>query len=147
MEMICMDEAFGEMIYKHRWYKKQQIELFGKSWLITIAAKAYLNKSITRAQREAYEIFLKKEKFYLSLVEKQLKRYINDNVQEWAVYWQDARHVDSINELAEMVTPTTLLFKQDGEAIILLDCVWDLDHGVAVELFPSVAVGPQDLFL
>jgi hypothetical protein len=45
------------------------------------------------------------------------------------------------------VTPKTLLFKQDGTTLLLLECDWDIDNGVAVKLSPEVAVGGQDLFL
>lgn len=40
MEATCKDIVFGEMSYKHRWYKQQTISMFGKEWTITVAAKA-----------------------------------------------------------------------------------------------------------
>lgn len=55
--------------------------------------------------------------------------------------------VNKIIELAQMVTPKTLLFKQDGTTLMLLDCVWDEEGGIAVKLAPQVAIGPQDIFL
>ena len=31
--------------------------------------------------------------------------------------------------------------------MMLLDCVWDVEGGMAVKLMPETAVGSQDLFL
>lgn len=147
MEATCKDRVFGEMIYKHRWYKQQSITMFGKSWDITIAAKAYSGKPITEEQRKAYRVFSKKEKESLDLAAEQIRSYVNDNLQELSVGWDKAGRVGHTDELAQMATPRTLLFKQDGTAILLLDCIWDSEHGIAVRLFPEPAVGSQDLFL
>lgn len=49
--------------------------------------------------------------------------------------------------LACMVTPRTLLFQRNGNVVLLLDCVWDAEHGIAVQLMPDVTVGSQDVFL
>lgn len=147
MEVSYKDSAFGEMTYKHRWYKRQLISLFGKKWNITIAAKAYSRKPITEAQQNSYMNFWKNKDEMANIIAEKLREYINTNIQELAAYWVGARTVNSIKELTQMTTPKTLLFKQDGATIMLLDCVWDEDHGVAVKLTPNVAVGSQDLFL
>ena len=51
------------------------------------------------------------------------------------------------SDLAAIVKPRTLLFKQDGTALVLLDCPWDEEHGLAVQLIPEFAIGSQDVFL
>lgn len=147
MEATCKDTAFGEMSYNHRWFKKQTIMMFGKEWDITVDAKAYSGKTITEEQQKAYLNFTAKEKEMVGIVGEQLKSYVNRNLTELATYWVSARAVVNVNELGQMVTPKTLLFKQDGSTIMLFDCVWDIDGGVAVKLTPEVAVGSQDLFL
>ena len=147
MEVACKDSVFGEMKYRHRWYKEQPITAFGKNWVIKVVAKAYSGKAITAEQQKAYKAFCAKEKEAFGLAGEQLKSYVNDNLQKLSAYWNGAREVDDIRELAQMVTPQSLLFKQDGTTILLLDCEWDVEHGVAVELFPRVAVGPQVAFL
>lgn len=40
-EAKCNDAVFGEMTYRHRWYKEQEISIFGQTWNITVVAKAY----------------------------------------------------------------------------------------------------------
>lgn len=147
MDATCKDTAFGEMSYKHRWFKKQTIVMFGEEWNITVEAKAYSGKTITEEQQKAYLNFMEKEKQMAEIVGEQLKSYVNENLTELATYWISARAVVNVNELGQMVIPKTLLFKQDGSTILLLDCVWDSDGGVAVKLTPEVAVGSQDLFL
>lgn len=147
MEMTCNDPVFGEMIYKHRWYKKKKFSMYGKEWDIVIAAKAYSGKAITEEQRQSYLKFFNEEDAMVSIIGENIKKYINENLYELATYWIGARSVDSINELAQMVVPKTLLFKQDGTTIMLFDCVWDKEHGIAVKTIPEIAIGSQDIFL
>ena len=147
MEAICKDSVFGEMAYKHRWYKQQSLSMFGREWTITIAAKAYSGKPITEEQQKAYSYFMENEKEMIDIIGEQLKCYVNENLSTLAEYWVSARNVTNISELAQMVTPKTLLFKQDGSTLMLLDCVWDVESGMAVKLTPNIEVGSQDLFL
>lgn len=146
-EMRCNDTTFGEMRYKHRWYKKQNVTLFGKEWEITIAAKAYSGKAITEAQQKSYLLFMENEKEYVKAIGEELKAYVNNNFHELAVYWMGAKIVENVEDLSQMVTPKTLLFKQDGSVIMLLDCVWDMENGIGVKLMPELVTGVQDLFL
>ena len=146
-EAKCNDAAFGEMAYKHRWYKEQEISIFGQAWNITVAAKAYSGKAITNEQQDSYVKFMEDEGKYIEVVENELKNYVNHNLQELAEYWAAARGVDSKEDLSQMVTPKTLLFKQDGTAVLLLDCDWDVENGVGVKIIPEVSIGIQDLFL
>ena len=147
MEAICKDSVFGEKAYKHRWYKQQSLSMFGREWTITIAAKAYSGKPITEEQQKAYSYFMRNEKEMIDIIGEQLKCYVNENLSTLAEYWISARNVTNISELAQMVTPKTLLFKQDGSTLMLLDCVWDVESGMAVKLTPNIEVGSQDLFL
>ncbi len=81
METICKDRVFGEMTYKHRWYKQQSVTMFGKSWNIKVVAKAYSGKRITEEQRRAYRIFSEKEEEVLKRVGEKLKSYVNDSLE------------------------------------------------------------------
>jgi hypothetical protein len=142
-----MDSVFGKMIYRHKWYREQKEIIFGKEYTIKIAAKAYLGKPITDEQRAAYCQYTKKREEYLKIAAEQLIEYVNSNFDELAYNWQGARKIKKETELPAVVTPKTLLFKQDGTTLLLLECDWDIDNGVAVKLSPEVAVGGQDLFL
>ena len=90
---------------------------------------------------------MENEKEMIDIIGEQLKCYVNENLSTLAEYWISARNVTNISELAQMVTPKTLLFKQDGSTLMLLDCVWDVESGMAVKLTPNIEVGSQDLFL
>lgn len=146
-EMRCNDSVFGEMCYKHRWYKKQYMNIFGKEWEITIAAKAYSGKAITENQRKNYLLFMENEKEYVKTISEELKAYVNDNFHELAVYWTGAKMIENIEDLSQIVIPKTLLFKPDGSVIMLLDCEWDVENGIGVKLMPELVTGVQDLFL
>lgn len=147
MDILCNDAVFGAMQYKHRWIKKQSISMFERVWEVTVAAKAYSGKPITKEQQEAYKQFSKNEKIEIATIEKSILSFVNDNIKELSAEWIGARKMNHIADLAQVVTPKTILFKQDGTTIILLDCVWDIEAGLAVKLYPEVQIGSQDLFL
>lgn len=146
-EAKCNDTVFGEMTYKHRWYKEQEISIFGKIWNTTVVAKAYSGKTITNKQQDSYTKFIENEGKYTETIENELKNYVNNNLLELAENWTAVRRIDSKEDLSQVVTPKTILFKQDGMAVLLLDCVWDAENGVGVKFIPEVSIGIQDLFL
>ena len=116
-EAKCNDTVFGEMTYKHRWYKEQEISIFGKIWNITVVAKAYSGKTITNKQQDSYTKFIENEGKYTETIENELKNYVNNNLLELAENWTAARRIDSKEDLSQVVTPKTILFKQDGMAV------------------------------
>lgn len=147
METLCNDPAFGAMQYKHRWIKKQMIVAFGEKWEVTIAAKAYSGKPITIEEQEAYKKFSENESTEIDIIEKTIFEYVNDNIEELSTQWVGARKINHIADLAQIVTPKTILFKQDGTTIMLLECAWDEEAGLAVKIYPETEIGSQDLFL
>ena len=62
-------------------------------------------------------------------------------------FWPKARVIEDDKDLPQVVTPKTLLIKQDGTVILLLECEWNEEDGIAVELIPELSAGSQDLFL
>ena len=94
-----------------------------------------------------YSEFFDKIEAMVDIIGENIKKYVNENLYELATDWIGARSVGSVNELAQMVVPKTLLFKQDGTTIMLFDCVWDEEHGIAVKTIPEIAIGSQDIFL
>lgn len=146
MNATYIDSVFGEMQYKHRWYKETSLFLFDNEWNITVAAKAYTGKPITDQQKASYQYFNDHLSEMTDIITNQLIAYINDNCEEFAQYWLGARTVSNGYELAQIVKPKTLLIKQDGTTLLMLDCPWD-EHGVAVQVIPDVQVGSQDMFL
>lgn len=147
METSCNDAVFGVMQYKHRWIKRQTISAFGKEWEVTVAAKAYSGKPITKEQQDAYTRFTENEIAEIATIENTILAYVNDNIKELSAEWVGARKISVISDLAQVVTPKTILFKQDGTTIMLLDCAWDVEAGLAVKLYPELKIGSQDLFL
>lgn len=147
METSCNDAVFGVMQYKHRWIKRQTISAFGKEWEVTVAAKAYSGKPITKEQQDAYTRFTENEIAEIAIIENTILAYVNDNIKELSAEWVGARKISVISDLAQVVTPKTILFKQDGTTIMLLDCAWDVEAGLAVKLYPELKIGSQDLFL
>lgn len=109
--------------------------------------KAYSGKPITDAQRESYARYKANEKEIAQTVAEVITDYVNTNCNELAETWMGARMVSSVSDLADIVTPKTLLFTQTGDALLLLDCAWDIEHGLGVQIFPEYKIGSQDCFL
>lgn len=147
MEVKCSDPVFGEMNYRHRWYKKDTISLFSKEWNVTVAAKAYSGKPISDSQRDSYKQFVKQYGSYAEKIRSLITEYINKNCVGLAATWSGARMVKNAEDLIGIVRPTSVLFKQDGSVIVLFDCVWDEEHGIAVQIIPTFDIGSQDVFL
>ena len=78
---------------------------------------------------------------------KEIKKYVNDNLQALAEIWVSARAIEEDEDIAQIVTPKTLLFKQDGTTIMLFDCVWDIEGGFGIKIIPDIQIGTQDVFL
>lgn len=140
MDMKCNDPVFGEMIYKYRWQKTETINMFGKNFDIVIAAKAYSKKPITKEQQDSYKNFKKNELKILNEVSLKITEYINSKKEDILIN-------DTKLELPKLLTPKTLLFKQEGDAILLFDCVWDIEHGIGVNITSNFEIGSQDIFL
>lgn len=141
INQTCVDVVFGEMTYHHRWHKKDVITLFEKEWEITVAAKAYSGKPISENQRQSYQLFCNNKEQILSDIMSTVSKYIEEYVSENKFTEGDKEALMT----AEIVTPRTLLFKQNGEAILLCDFKWD-EHGLGIDI-NTLQIGSQDIFL
>lgn len=128
------DPIFGEMSYKHRWFKEEQLELWGQVYTVKIVAKAYKEKPITSEQQESYKRFVSN----LAVISEETKHQLTTYMQQC---------LPSEHDIHKSVVPKTVLFKQDGETIILCECTWDYEHGIGIRIFPEYEVGPQEIFL
>lgn len=146
MEVTVMDAAFGEMTYKHRWFKTEILNFFGEDFSVKIVAKAFSGKPITDEQRDAYKWFKENLMQINETMSELASSYINENCQEFATNWSGARMVGSSADLAQILTPKTVLFTKDAGILVLLDCPWD-EHGIAIQLKPETEIGCQDIFL
>jgi len=122
-------------------------KVFGKEYNITIIAEAFPGEEISKEQEESYLKFKENEKSYIETIENELKKYVNENLEDLATYWVGARKIINITDLAKVVEPKSILFQQDGTIVFLAECEWDIENGIAVKLYPEVEVGPQDIFI
>ncbi len=146
MDVTVMDPVFGEMTYRHRWFKNENITFWGKEFPVVIAAKAFSGKPITDEQRESYTWFKQNLNQVDETMTELASNYINENCQELVTYWRGARMIQSADDLKTILTPKTILFTKNRAVLVLLDCPWD-EHGIAIQLRPSVEIGSQDMFL
>ena len=141
------NSVFGLMEYDFQWEKTEKISIFKKEYDIIISAEAYSEENISKKQEESYLKFKENEKFYMETIENKLKEYINENLEDLATYWIDARKIVNSSDLTKVVEPKSILFQQDGTILFLAECEWDIENGIAVKLYPEVEVVPQDIFI
>jgi hypothetical protein len=146
-QKVVNNSVFGLMEYDFQWEKTEKISIFKKEYDITISAEAYSEENISKEQEESYLKFKENEKIYIETIENKLKEYINENLEDLATYWVDARKIINTSDLTKVVEPKSILFQQDGSIIFLAECEWDIENGIAVKLYPEVEVGPQDIFI
>ena len=75
------DPVFGHMEYRHRWFKTDEYEMFGKKWTLTVAAKAYSGKPITDAERASYQKFQENQQETLALLSQKVKYSLQGTTQ------------------------------------------------------------------
>ena len=51
------DSVFGEISYKHSWFKEDEVVFFGKLQKVKIKIKAFKGEEILQSQRDNYKIF------------------------------------------------------------------------------------------
>ena len=146
-QKVVNNSVFGLMEYDFQWEKTEKISIFKKEYDITISAEAYSEENISKEQEESYLKFKENEKIYIETIENKLKEYINENLEDLATYWVDARKIINTSDLTKVVEPKSILFQQDGSIIFLAECEWDIENGIAVKLYEEVEVGPQDIFI
>lgn len=146
-QKVVNNSVFGLMEYDFQWEKTEKISIFKKEYDISISAEAYSEENISKKQEESYLKFKENEKIYIETIENHLKEYVNENLEDLAVYWVGARKIINTVDLAKIVEPKAFLFRQDGTILFLAECEWDIENGIAVKLYPEVEVGPQDIFI
>ena len=146
MEVTVMDAVFGEMTYKHRWFKTEILNIFEKDFSVRIVAKAFSGKPITDEQRDAYKWFKENLGQINETMTQLASGYINENCQEFDAHGRRESMLTAHADLEQIITPRTLLFTKDGGILVLFDCPWD-EHGIAIQLKPEIEIGCQDIFL
>lgn len=147
MEKVCMDSVFGTMTYRHQWYKHETMSLFGKRYDLKVAAQAYSGKAITDEERKGYHYIKEHWDILQKDVGKALSDYVSDNAQDISLYCPEIQKVSTPEEFMKVVTPKTLLCQLDGSVILLLDCLWDEEMGLGIQLYPHIEIADQDSFL
>lgn len=138
------DSVFGEMEYKHRWIKKENINLLDKEFSLSIIASAYTGDQICDAQREAYTAFKGK----LDKVSRRMPGMIEEYVEIHKA--EIAEHFPEICEPADAikyVKPVSVMFARDGKTVIMCNVAWDEENGIGIEVAPEYKVDLQDAFL
>ncbi len=147
MDERCVDAEFGSMVYRHRWVKTEKISFFGKDFEVKVVALAYSNKPINDQQRESHKIVYGKLNYYIGMIGNIILEYIKSNRDYINQYYSGIPNEVSLKEISGFVSPHSIVFKNDGAVVVLLDCVWDLEHGLSVKIVPEVELGLQDAFI
>ncbi|SDV99331.1 hypothetical protein SAMN04487759_10176 [Kandleria vitulina] len=138
------DSVFGEMEYKHRWIKKENITLIDKEYTLNIIASAYTGDKICDEQRKAYTAFKGKLDKISRRMPGMIEEYVEDHKNEIVEHFPE---IGNPAEAIKYVTPISVVFTRDGKTIIMCNVAWDEENGIGIEVTPKYYVDLQDAFL
>ena len=146
------DPAFGLMTFKtFGWEKEDTLEIWGRIFNITIVAHDGDYEGITAEQQEAY----------LSIKDS-FPKIIEDNfmmiVEFCKILAEDYEGEDddddkdygdlAIEDVTSSLELTDIMFKEDGSWGILMECIYEEEHGVALYFEDGeMQIGQQNEFL
>ena len=136
------DIVFGEMIYNHGWVNRKKIQFWGEVIDFKIKVVTYEENIVLESQREDFQYFISNVERISNETFLSVKKYIEDNKDDIYPYLPaNIKH-----DVKDLVIPKTILFDEDNVFGILCDCLWD-EHGIGIQILPSIEVGPQDILL
>lgn len=133
------DPTFGEMAYKHSWYRKQRTHWWKNAGLdVQITAHAYSGEGISDKQRAAFSEYQKTIQDVVKTSIPNIVEYIKNNYNE--TYTEE--------EIFDALTPRNVLFMENGDWGVLFDADVDAENGIALyKEEGTFKIGPQDDFL
>lgn len=142
MELVKIDDcAFGEMTYRHNWYKQDNMTWGDEKISLRVVAQAYKGQDILDVQREGYISFRNKREALVSSIIKAVVSYYNNLAVDDDLEPKEA----TSDTIVKLVTPKSILFSREGETIILCDCTWDEEEGIAASVRDeNVIITSQD---
>lgn len=146
MNRIVNDQVFGQMEYKHRWVKKEKLYFWGEEKELMIIAKAFSGKPIVDQQRSAYLEFKRCLFQISSKTETIVKEYVSKHLEEIRS-WDETFQFSQLKSLYEIITPISVVFRNNGEVFLLCECVWEQESGIGIGIVPEYVVAVQEYFL
>ena len=139
------DSAFGDMQYKHNWYKTEEINFWHQDVQVRIIASASSGQGITEIQRENYLFFKSNTKDISSKSFNELKAYLLRVATDLQNSGMEQVSDDVLTK--DIVLLKSVIFQKDGSFGLLCDFQWDIENGLAIQIKPEYKVGPQDILL
>lgn len=133
--MTINDEVFGKMDFDYGWAKEEVISLYSHEYKIVCVASAYTGQQIEKIQQDKYVEYKKTEYALIEKAEVALIEYCKSN------------GINITDGIEKHIKPTEIVFQQNGEVGILLNCDWDNESGIAIYLLPQIKIDIQDAFL
>ena len=127
-------DVFGDVVFKHSWRGKDEIQLWGEDYEITVNADANRKSELISDEQEmAYAGFKRSRPEKQKQIESMLSDYYGNRM--------DA------GMLRHQLTPKTLVIERGGGVALLLQDREGRGNGLAVVLSPDEDVMTQDEYL
>lgn len=153
-------EVFGNINYDYGWVKESNMYCWGEKRLIKVIIDAEEDADFESNQEEAYKIFFSNYNNFIAKAEKAVFKYYQEICSDYRDKLSDDDKdknvpiVTSEKDMVKLVKPKQIFFpmtfdKDVREVGILLDCTWEIEHGLAVKFQNEeiVEVGYQDIIL
>ncbi len=143
---IINDEVFGELRFSYAWKKEVDQTMFGVTNKVELIVEGNdENETIRNEQRMSYREFQTRNSEIIKTTEEAILEYykrVCDDLQ-----------IPSVKkiEMASQVQLTGIVFPMvidEGDISVgfLLECTWDTEHGLGVEIINGkIEVSTQDL--
>lgn len=123
-----------ETLIVDKQHQLNTIKMFDKEYTVLID----FDKPMNDKQGKALGHFSKNKSQLLGKASTALLKYCKSNKNI---------DIDSVDQLSKSIKPKTILFDNDGNINLILNCSWDVEHGIGISLYPSIRIGSQDEFL
>ena len=159
--MMTRDPVLGELSFSDEsgWVGSYTYRFCGRNVTVPMELGGYDGEEIDPIQRTAFIRFDERKNELLANAEEAIFNYYSELLPDLREQFGESadEYAPAISEkenLAELVTPTSILVKQplssDDRIIgLLYDCRWDPSLGLAVKFVNEMIdeVGPQDIVL
>lgn len=121
--------------------KGYTIEFFGKSYRGELDVDSPKGDYvITDKQRDMFADFEKNKARYSKQVFKALLAYIN-KLRDYKDYFDDHDIPKTEQDMGDIVRPKYIIIHREENLVMDCDAKWDPEHGVSIQIIPSVRCG------
>ena len=142
-------KVFGKMSWdsKYKTYSKTyKLDFFGKTYTVSLEIDAVDDDGTISSKQE--DMFTKFEKNIRDYNNKAFRALIShiDRLGDYKDYFDNRPIPKADKEMGDIVTPKQVIINGERNLIIYCNAKWDNEHGVTIQILPSIDCGDLGKF-